>query len=122
MLWEHRPPQLRGTSRLDVVDPGRSVKVHEADHHAAVTTDHGADRPRRTRGIRGQLHATDLEHLRGRGAGEIRGYRVIDELARSGRVAIDERIEDQERHDDEVEPLAADDVRGRQERLDTARS
>src|SRR5687767_494958 len=122
MLWEHRPSQLRRAGRLDVIDAGRSVKVDEPDHHSAVTTDHGADRPRRTRRIRGELHATDLEHLRGRGVWEIRGYHVIDELACSGRVAIDERIEDQERHDDEVEPLAADDVRRRQERLDTARS
>ena len=89
------------------------MEVHEADHHAIVAADHRAHRPRRARRIGGELDPTDLEHLGGRGVREVRRHDVIDELACHGGVAIDERIEDRERHDDEVEPLAADDVRRR---------
>ena len=122
MLGEDRPPKLGGVRRLDVVHARWSVEVHEADHHAIIAAHHRADRPGRARRIGGELHPADLEHLGGRGVGEIRGHDVIDQLPCRGGVAIDERIEDRERHDDEVQPLAADDVRRGQERLDTARS
>ena len=73
------------------------------------------------RGRGGELDPAKLDHLGGV-AREICRQGVIDELTRAIGPAVDERIEQRERHDDEVEPLAADDVRRQELRLDTARS